>query len=499
MTTDSRMRIGVGYLIQESNSFSPVPTRQLDFGLQFGHDCYLRWQNTRTEFAGFLEIAARHQAEVVPLFAGWAMTAGPLLSAEFASIRRAVLDQIESAGRLDGILLALHGAMCAEDVDDCEGNLLEAIRAIAGSSTPLILTLDLHANVTSRMVRHATAVLGYKTYPHIDTFETGQAAGALLFGALSGKISPVMAMKKIPMIVPAENMQTAQGPMAEVFAHGSLLQHANPSILDVSVFGMQPWLDVEEAGCAVTVVAGGDAGAASRCAGSIADKFWALRRNFAVELWDPREAIRLALATEGQPVVLSESSDSPTAGSPGDSAEMLRLLMEEAPGTPAALAVCDPAAIETLWRTRPGDRIKLPLGGTLDRLHHKPVPFDGTVRTLTQGRFTFRGRWNHGVTVELGRTAVLESGAISIIVSEKPAGGTDADLFRSQGVEPRDNKIVVVKSATAFRDVYAPFAASIMVVDTAGVSSANLNSLPFRRVPRPIFPLDSFDWTAARI
>jgi len=488
------MRVGVGYLIQETNSFSPVKTRLEDFSLIFGRDVITQWKGTKTEIAGFCDVLTEAHHEVVPLFAGWAITAGPIFEAEFEQMKSVILNRINNAGKLDGMLLALHGAMCAERTDDCEGTLLRLIREVRGRDLPILLTLDLHANITQQLITETDAVIGYRTYPHIDTYEIGRECAHLLLRILRKEVRPVTVMQKIPLIVPAENMQTTHGPMAEIFSTGEEFRTKHREILCVSVFGVQPWLDIEEMGAGIVVVADQGASVARNCATEVAQKFWDLRHVFEVELVSPHKAIELALATPGKPIILSESSDSPTAGSPGDSAALLQALIQHAPGVPAAAWVRDQAAVAQAWERMPGARLETLVGGTLDRKFRSPVPVTAVIRSLTDGRFTFRGAWNKGMQIGMGRTAVVDVGQISLILSEAAVSMIDPEVYRSQGIEPRDKKIVVVKSANGFRSQYEPFAAKIIMVDTPGICSPNLRSLPYRRISRPIYPLDPIEF-----
>ncbi len=490
------MRIGIAYLIQETNSFSPISTRLEDFGFLTGKASLEKWKGSRTELGGFVDFLAETQNEAVPLFSGWAITQGPIEKNEFEKMKFKIGAQLEQAGKLDGLLLALHGAMCAEGTDDCEGAILELIRSVLGPDLPIVLTLDLHANVTKRIVQLANAVIGYKTYPHVDFYETGRTAGGMLSRALRGEISPVTAMIKIPMIVPAENMQTAIGPMADVFSVGESFRREHPEILDVSVFGVQPWLDIDEMGCATVAVVDRKKQVAEQCCTQIAREFWEKRRGFEVTLLSPREAIEMALETEGQPVVLSESSDSPTAGSPGDSAELLRALLEYAPNASAALWVRDPVAVRRTWGLTSGTLVQLEIGAGFDKTNRSPVPVQGVVCSSSEGTFIPKGTVYKGMRFDMGRTTVLEIGAVSVLVSEKAVPVVNPELYRSQGVEPSDKKIVIVKSPSNFRAEYAPFAAKMILVDTPGISSANIRSLPYRRVPRPIYPLDETEFNA---
>jgi microcystin degradation protein MlrC len=310
---------------------------------------------------------------------------------------------------------------------------------------------------------------------------------------LRNEIRPVTVMQKIPLIVPAENMQTTGGPMAEVFATGESIRAGHPEILSVSVFGVQPWLDIDEMGGATVVVTDGDTSFGRRCAVQMAKRFWAVKDEFEVHLVKPREAVRAALAVEGQPVVLSESSDSPSAGSPGDSADLLRALREVAPDASAALWVRDQPAVDRAWILRPGARLQTEVGATLDKRFRQPCALDGVIRSLSDGDFTLQGAFR-GRSAHMGRTAVVDVGKISVVLSESGAFMFDPEIYRSQGIEPRNKKIVVAKSATQFRYEYGPFAAGIIMVDTPGASSANLRTLPYERVSRPIYPLDSIEF-----
>src|SRR5262245_52660874 len=296
------MRVGVAYLIQETNSFSPIPTKLEDFRISTGCSASERWKGTKTERGAFIDFLSDSRIEAVPLLAGWAITQGPIEQGEFARLKAQFAAQLEQAGRLDGLLLALHGAMCAEGTDDCEGAILELIRDRVGQDLPIVLTLDLHANLTRRIVGCANAVIGYKTYPHVDFYRCGWTGAEMLSRTLRAEIVPVTAMVKIPMIVPAENMQTANGPMADVLALCGSVRQTHSEILDVSVFGVQPWLDIEEMGCATVTVTHRNRSVGDQCCRQLAEKFWEERRRFDVTLQSPAKAIQVALATEGQPV-----------------------------------------------------------------------------------------------------------------------------------------------------------------------------------------------------
>ena len=482
------MRIGVGYLLQETNTFSPVETRLKDFGLVEGPAVLDRWSGTQTEVGAFLDVLGGTSHQVVPLIAGWAMTAGLMSAATFEELLSIARRRLSDAGPLDGLLLALHGSMCARGTDDCDGGVIEAARAIVGD-IPIVVTLDLHANLTAKIASLADAVIGYQCYPHTDMYETGLSAAELLLKTLSEEISPASAMRKLPLIVPAENMQTTHGPMKQVFDTGYAYRDAHPEVLSVSSFGVQPWLDIEEMGCATLAVADRNQASARDCAREMGERLWSLREEFTPRLLRPRQAIEQALAEPGSPVVLAESSDGPTAGAPGDSAELVGPLQQFAPGVPSLLWMRDPKAVDQAWALRPGDRFRAAVGGVFDKMNHVPALIDGTLRSLSDGTFRFTGNYNKGMLNEMGRTAVIQAGSMTVVMSDEAANMIAPEVYRSQGLEPRDYKIVVVKSANSFRSEYT-FASKIIIVDTPGISTANLRSLPYQRVPRPIYPLD---------
>ena len=404
------MRIGVMCVHQECNTFSPVLTTLEDFQVRVGQDLVDHWRGTRTDIGGFLDVLQRPGVEIVPLLAGWAITKGRILAPDFARMKQMVAETLRAALPLDGMLVALHGAMCAQGADDAEGELLEVIRGIVGPVLPICVTLDLHANVTERMCRLSDAVIGYRTYPHIDLHETATAASELLLRVLAGEPRPRTVMQKIPMIVPGENMQTAYGPFAEVWSYAQSLQ--TPEIQSYSVFGVQAWLDIEEMGGAVLAVTHGDEAKAREFCRRVAKRFWHLKKEFEVTFPLPEAAIKKALEISGQPVILSESSDSPTAGSPGDSAEMLRALLESAPGVPATLWLRDEAAVESAERAGVGARISVSLGGAYDKINRHPVTVNAEVLRFSDGHFVLTGSQFTGLKTSMGRTVVLQVEAL---------------------------------------------------------------------------------------
>ena len=496
------MRVAVGGLMQESNSFSPVGTALADFESEYllrGSEIPEYFAGTNTEIAGFLTACKSAGAETIPLFAAAANSGGNVTAETFATLSGELLGSLRQAtaeAPLDVVLLALHGSMCVDGEDDPEGAVLDSCRSVVGPECVIGASLDLHANVTERMVRAADVLVGYRTYPHVDQASTARrAAGAAMAAAKGPRLQTVL--QKLPLLVQAEHMQTTDGPMHELRTQADLLETEGLAVA-VSVFGVQPWLDFPGVGCSVAVV-GSDEAAARAHARRLAGEFWSRRDRFAVELVDIEQAVRTALGTEGAPVVLVDSADCPSSGAPGDSAAILAALLGHAGrgvdlGGPCLTTVVDVETAAAAHRVGAGEHIEATVGGKLDPARSEGVRFAGRVERVTDGRFVRRGPAFTGLPLDAGPSAVLARGSIRILVTSKPVPTSDPEFFRAAGLEPADAKIVSIKSPTLFRAAYDPFAGRIIYVDTPGAASANLRQFPWKRISRPIYPLDDFDW-----
>ena len=476
-------------MMQESNTFSPVATRYEDFNPVFGREAYMRHEGKLTEMGGFIDVLKKGRCTIVPVCAAWAITANRLGRADFQRLAGEFEQNLRRA-KADALLLAMHGAQTAEGEDDVEGEILRRARETLGPETPIVLTLDLHANITQRMVEFASAIVGYHTYPHVDMFETGRKAARIILRTLEGAVQPAMAWRKLPLIIQAENSQTSSGPMQKLMAAAEKLESGGKAEA-VSIFPVQPWMDIAEMGCSVVVVTNGDCRAAQRQADTLARRLWDRKSDYEAKLTPVPEAIEAALKMKGGPVVLSESSDSTGSGSPGDSTGVLKHLLRAPLTGPAAIFLVDPGAVDMAIKAGVGSTITMKIGGCFDKKHSKPVKVTGKVKLISDGRWVARARgYNTGITTCMGRAVVLEAGQVFILLAERSAMTVDPELFRSHGIDPVYCKLVVVKSPNGFRSAYQPIARAMFVVDTPGVSTANLKTLPFKRIPRPIYPLD---------
>ena len=484
-------RIAIAELKQESNSFVPMRTtldQFRDFHLWYGADLIAGLRDTNTEVGGFLDCAAEQGWDLLPLLAAFAISGGPLTLECFTTLRNDLLARLAAAMPLDGVLLALHGAMLADAHDDPDGSLLEQVRALVGPAVPIVVSLDLHANLTARMVAAADALVGFRTCPHIDQRETGQRAASLLVRLLHAE-PLAMHMVKLPMITPASlHIHDQEGPYQRLLEAARALEQG--PVLAVSLFTVQPWLDIPELGYATLVVAEHAAGAV-QAAEELAYMAWSERHALAAaELVPPDEAIQRALARPRGPIVLSDLADGTGAGSPGDATALLAALLAANPDRPALIWIYDPEVAAAAAAIGVGGTIDTLVGAKRDTIYNQPVRFVGSVELARPASYTFGGKGYTGIQMDMGLSVVLRHGQIQLLVTSKSVMTVDPALFRAVGLEPGEAQIVVVKSHIQFRAGYAGLAQGIIMLDSPGMSSDHLAALDFRRVDRPLFPLD---------
>jgi microcystin degradation protein MlrC len=276
------MRFVTFYIILESNTFSPVKADINHFkkGNLFEGKVVIEYHtDKKTEMGGFISVAEAEKVELIPVLAAWGVSAGKVTKACYDFFCDSILEAIKKAGRIDGVLCALHGAMVAEHSDDPEGDLLYEIRNAVGEEIPIVTTLDFHANVTEKMVESTTMLVGYKTNPHVDFFECGQRGARLLIETVKGSIKPTMELKRLPMILPPENLATTQGPMVEEIEKTKRWEHEGTA-LSASVFAVQPWMDIKNLGWSMIAVTNADSQAAEKLAEDLAKACWSKRKKF---------------------------------------------------------------------------------------------------------------------------------------------------------------------------------------------------------------------------
>ncbi len=482
-------KILIGGYVHEGHSFVDGRTTLDDFrrgGYLVESEELLGLDFVRnSELNGIVDILAG-AAQLVPSVHGWANSGPPLTQSAYSYFEENIVMAIREAGSLDGAVLVLHGSSLAEGISDPEGQLLMAVRRELGPGVPVIVTLDLHANMSQARVDAASGFVGYSTCPHTDLYDTGVRAGSLLLRAVSGDVAPVATMRKLPMITPAPAHDTNQGPIVPVMARAREIEQS-PGVLSVSIFLVQPWLDVPDLGNSVCVVTDGDPELGQGIADELALMIWGRRDEFAWRGTPVREAIQKALLSPPGMVALADGADSPTAGSNGDGNELLSALVDSGLTESVLLSVVDAAAVQVAFTAGVGAEVHVSLGGSLTPDYYTPLGVGAVVESLHDGKYWLEIQPR---PVEIGRTALLRVGHISVVVSERKPFMLDASVFHHVGLDPRDFRVVQVKSGGGFRAAFEPLAVRIIDLETSGPSSSNFSRLPYRSIGRPIWPLD---------
>jgi microcystin degradation protein MlrC len=486
------MRIALIHVAQETNDFNPVPTTLRDyeaFGIFEGEEIVEKLRGVG-QVGGHLQAVAEsgRAIETVPIIRSWAVAGGRITREAYRHFEERIRRGLAAAGRIDGLALQLHGACAAEGIDDVEGEQVALCRSILGPDVPIVLGLDHHANVTRKMVENSTAVVGHRTQPH-DPFDTGRIGTALLIRIIAGEVKPVTAWRKIPLISHQEQFLTSKGPMKTWFDRARAME-TDPRVLQASNYPMQPWLDVAEGGWATIVVTDNDRALAERLADELADLAWSLRDAYQVrEALPVDEAVRLADREEKGVVVLSDTGDTVFGGAAGDSNLILEALLRLRVRGGALVPMIAPLSVARLVEAGEGARVTLPLGGDAATAFFTPLEVSGTVRRIGGGIIPLTD--NHQREVDQGRTVVFEVGPVTMLISElRGVAGNVPDVYRAFGIEPADYKMAVLKTASNFQ-YFAPITSRVIRVDTRGPGQSDVATLPWRRLPRPIYPLDS--------
>jgi microcystin degradation protein MlrC len=493
---NSDITIAAAELSHETNTFSSVRTDLAAFqrsGLRRGAEIRPALRDSATSFAGFFDGAETHGYLLVPVMATSATPSGIVDGETLTSLVDELVAGI-AATRPDGVLLALHGAMVSEVDADADGWLLERVREAVGPDVPIVSTLDLHANISQRMVDSASVLVGYDTYPHVDQRERAREASDLVVRLIRREIRPVAALVKPPMMPTSQNMTTHNEPMASIMALAREIEGRH-GVLNVTVAGGFPPANTADTGFSVVVTTDADPDLAASCAQELARLAWDRRDEFRGGVASWQDAANLLRAGSDGPVVLVDIADNPWTGGPGDSAELLRFLLTEGVTGAAVASIADPQAVQRCLAAGPGASVSLELGGRTDRLHGEPLAVDGYVRLISDGRYRNAGPMHACVEVNLGPTVVLVVDGVEALVTSYPETPIDLNVFRSHGIEPTERKVIGLKGKGHFRAAFEPIASRVVLVEGPGITGADLGRLEFTKLRRPIWPIDdAVEW-----
>jgi microcystin degradation protein MlrC len=486
-------RVALAGVFHETNTFASSSTDVRAFERRNGwldhEQLSAAYAGTRTVVGGMLEAAAQHGLDVVPVFGAYATPSGLVTRTAFDTIVDRLCDGLSAAGPWDGLLLELHGAMVVDGLEDPETHLLEQVRAVL-DDRPIAAVTDLHANMTQRRVEHLDILVGYRTNPHVDTFESGTDATTHLSRCLTRGQPTILSHARSGVLAAPIAQDSDQIPLLRLLQRARQLERRH-RFLDVTVHGGYAFADVPHAGLSFTVTAfDGDQAAAEQAVEELAALGWQHRHEFATDLPDEHTAIERAIRQardHGGPVVVADTGDNIGGGSPGDGTWLLHALLE-AGGPNAATTLCDPSSVDRATAAGIGATVELELGGRGETLGGAPVVAPVSVRALGGGAFTNTGPMAHGARVTMGPVAVVTLGSLDIVLQSQPVQPNDPELFRSVGIEPRNYDLLVLKGAAALRAGWTPLATGFVDAGTRGVTDGDLTRLPYRRL-RDVWPL----------
>lgn len=479
----------IAMMEHETNTFSPVPTPLERFGPSSGEEMVRRFKGTGTGLGAFLDVATEEGMEIVAPVAGNAAPSGYVEKAAYEAMSDAICEAV--AEGCDVCFLDLHGAMVSETTDDGEGTLLKRIRSIA-PDLPIACSFDLHANMTQDIIDNCTVLVGYKTYPHIDMYEAGEHAARIMVRTLKGEVNPVMAWGQRPILAQTLRMGHGDKPMGPMIE--AARAEESKGLLAASVFGGFPLADFPEAGLSVVTIADANKTEAQAACERLLTKAWEAKEEWIFASEPLAETIAKAKTIEEGPVILLDHADNAASGGTQDTMAVIEEVIKQGLEDVAVFGVCDPDAVSAMEDAGVGNEITLDLGGRVDMPEigkkGEPLRLTGKVRAVTDGRFVVTVAMGRGTTLSMGKTAVLETGNVQIVVVSNNIEPYDLGVFRSVGIEPAEKRYLILKSRIHHRAGFEAIAAHEIPCNGVGVTSSDNSLFTFRKVRRPIYPLD---------
>lgn len=489
----TRTRVAVLGFHHESNTFAPVAAsldRFLAGGVTEGDQIVDRYGRSQATMAGFLELIGREGIECSPLIHADLNPMGTITEEAFEHLVGRMTAALAERGPWDVVLLALHGAAVAAHQLDADGEIISRVRATVGSDVVIGVALDMHANISRRMVEHSDVLNAYLTNPHVDARQRARQVADLALAAAAGSIRPVMAIETPPLVINILRQGTSDWPMRRLIDLASQLA-AGVGVLSVSVVEGFPYADVPEMGMSFVAVTDDDHVLAADVARKLAGEAWKLREHFVGDGTGIDDALRRAASSPARPVVLLDVGDNVGGGSPADSTHVLAAAQRLGVRN-LFHSLCDPTAVQRCADAGTGASVELAVGGRTDDLHGAPVTVTGQVRHLDDGRFEDPGVTHGGFRFfDAGPRALIETNdGQFVLLTSLPMGNTSRAELTSAGLVPEELQVIVAKGVQSPRGAYEPIAAEMIQLSTPGCTSADLSALAYRHRRRPMFPFE---------
>ncbi len=476
------MKIAVAGFHHESNTFSPIITAEEDFVVLRREGIFSNMKTHGALNGIITTLQSLPGYEVLPTLFARAVPNGTVSKEFYLRIKAELLTMMRALQGVDALTLALHGSMSVQEIGDAEGDILEALRKIF-PAIPIVAALDMHATITEKMMAHANAFVGYKCAPHTDTYETGTLAAEITRFALETGTPLTMSSLRIPMLIAGEKSETSVPPMTGRMVRLREMER-DEDVLAASYLLGFPWADTETNGVSPLVVTANNQGKADSLVRELAREFWQFRKEFKfhTETDEVEEALRKAFASTAYPTFLSDSGDNPTAGAAGDSTHLLKILLEsplrQHQTTPILYAgFYDPESVNICVHNE-GKKVDILLGGHVEKNAGAPVALTVNVQKIVRNWGIYQADLAH-----------VRYENLDLILASRHIGFVDPSVMRVLGLEPTERKLVIVK-AGYLTDSFKKIAARSIMALSLGASHEILENLNYRRIRRPVFPLD---------
>ncbi len=490
-------RVLLAGLFHETHTFLEGVTPLDQWAIRRGHEI-LAAQGDGSPLGGVLTVASEHNWQVIPAV-DIRTTPSALAVDEVVELfwrELAETTQQSLASGLDGVFLVLHGAMTSESYPDVEGEIQERLASLlADRNIPVCGVLDLHANYTARMARNADAMVAYRENPHTDAEAAAIDAARILQRLMATGQRATTVWSQPAVVWPPTGVGTADDPMKALEAMARQMEGEDPELLAVNVFAGFAFADTPDTGVAFSASTLGAPVAAQQCVDRLRD--WAEQHRTSGNVVDPpiESVMQQVLAHREGPVLLVEPSDNIGGGAPGDGTGVLKSLLKHRVQN-AVVVLNDPDAVQQLAAHNLGDRVTLSLGARGSQINSGPLHGTFELLSRSDGKFELEDRHSHlasmyGIHIDMGPTAVVRIDGIRIVLTSRKTPPFDLGQLRSQGIVPEEAAVIGVKAAVAHRRAYDPIAKASYTIDTPGPCSSNLKSFPYKKLRRPIFPLDA--------
>lgn len=487
------MKVLSAEINHESNTFCRRKTDLQAFrdrGLLFDSAAIKERGQANTELAGFLQAGDKFGWQLVHTISASAGPGGKVTSEAFEYLCNPVVEAA-AKNNFDGIILGLHGAMVTDFCEDGEGEILQRLRAVVGPDIPIAITLDLHANVTRQMCRLADIMVSYKTYPHVDMLDAGLQAGVILERTMRGEIKPRTIRVGLAMLEEVNGGRTDIGPMIDRIAQAKKYE-TNEDVFAVSINGGFASSDIAEIGPTVLVTAQGDFTAHTAFAESIADDIWNRRKDVLNDYMSVEAAAGIAAGFESDegPLIIADYADNPGAGAYGDSTALLAALLDANIEQACFGPIVDAQTVSVLHTGTIGKQVRVTLGGRFDaNFGGAPLDLEVELVSISDGEYIGDGPMMGGLHGSFGPSAVIRVKGIEILVVSIANQMLDLQQFEAFGIEPRNKRVVALKSMQHFRAAFAPIAGKIIVCDSGALCTPNYQRMIYHNVPTPTYPL----------